>query len=313
MQALLLAVLFSRTAVDDAVRLVMRTQHVAGLSIGIAHERKVLYERGFGWSELGPRSLAQAQTIYRIGSLTKTFTAAAVLDLTRDRKLSLHDPVSEYVASFPWPHAITVEDLLTHQSGIPSYSEGEQLDRHREYTPQQLVDAVASQPVAFDPEKFWSYSNTNYVLLGMIVERVSGMPYQTYLQSAVLDPMNLRNTRYGDRLGQARGYTRDTLNSPVISSSTSFGYAAAGMTSNVPDLLTWLASASEPYYGFFQSHMYGHRVLYASGSVNGFSSFALIEPQTHDAIVILTNADKLDLIPLAKSVFAVLEHVCCTP
>ncbi len=267
---MLLAALLQQAQVDDAVRLVMRTQHVAGLSIGIAHRGKPLYERGYGWSDLGRRSPARALTIYRIGSLTKMFTAAAVLQLESRGKLALADSAAQYLSAFPWPRTITIEQLLTHQSGIPSYNDDASLDRHRAYSPQQLVDAVSSQPVAFEPGKFWSYSNTNYVLLGMIVEHVSGLPYAAFLQANVLNPMHLNATRLGDQPGQAHGYARDTLNSPVAPSSVSFGYAAAGMTSNVPDLLTWLAAMREPYYGLFEAHIYGSVVVYATGSVNGF-------------------------------------------
>jgi len=307
MHALLLAALFARTAIDDAVRLVMRTQHVAGLSIGIARDGKTLYERGYGWSDLGKRAPARAQTIYRIGSLTKSFTAAAILQLQREGKLALSDRVDRLLPGFAW-NGITIEDLLAHESGIPSYSDDDLLDRHRAYTPAQLVAAVAQRPLIFEPGTSWSYSNTNYILLGMIVERVTGMPYAAYLQHAVLDPLDLRDTRYGDQPDEARGYARDTLNMPVAPSSTSFGYAAAGLSSNVSDLLTWLPFVHPPYYGFFIAHMYGYEVVYATGSVNGYSCFAMIVPQTHDAIVILTNADELDVIPLGKSIFADLEQ-----
>src|SRR5579884_1010941 len=144
MHALLLAALFARTAIDDAVRLVMRTQHVAGLSIGIARDGKTLYERGYGWSDLGKRAPARAQTIYRIGSLTKSFTAAAILQLQREGKLALSDRVDRLLPGFAW-NGITIEDLLAHESGIPSYSDDDLIDRHRAYTPAQLVAAVAQQ------------------------------------------------------------------------------------------------------------------------------------------------------------------------
>ncbi len=180
------------------------------------------------------------------------------------------------------------------------------MDRHRHYTPRELVEAATAQPAAA-PGTRVAYSNTNYAVLGAIVERVAGMPFGAYLQTAVLDPLRLRHTRYGDRPGEARGYARDALESPVAPSSTSYAFAAAGMSSNVPDLLRWLAHVRAPYYGFFTAQMYGHEVIYASGSVDGYSAFALIAPQTRDALVILTNADALDLVPLAKSEFAALE------
>lgn len=308
MHAFILALVVLHTAVDDAVHLVMRTQHVAGLSIGIARNGNAVYERGYGWSDLGHRTPAKAETTYRVGSLTKSFTAAAILTLAGQHELSLEDPVARYIPNLPWPRGVTIEDLLRHRSGIPSYSDLNTLDRSRDYTPEQLIQAVASQPLLFQPGTNFSYSNTNYVLLGMIVTRVTGVPYETFLQKAILDPLQLQSTRYGDEPGEARGYARDALNLPVHPSSVSFAYAAAALSSNVPDLLRWVSSLQEPYYGFFEGHMYGSTVIYATGSVNGYSSLAMVAPETHDAIVILTNANELDLIPLAKSVFEALER-----
>ena len=307
MHALLLAVFAARGAVDGAVRLVMRTQHVAGISVGIARAGVSIYERGYGFSKLGPRTPAAAQTVYRVGSLTKSFTAAAILALASQGSLALTDPAARFLPSFPWSRDITIEQLLTHRSGIPSYSEDARLDRHTAYAPEDLVASVASKPLSFVPGRSFAYSNTNYALLGMIVARTSGVPYGQYLQQTILTPLQLEHTRYGDQSNEARGYARDTLNEPVAPSSTSFAYAAAGLTSNVPDLLRWLAVVREPYYGFFIAHMYGYEVVYATGSVDGYSSFAMIVPQTGEAIVILTNADELDVIPLAKSVFAALH------
>ena len=306
MHALLLAALFSRAAVDDAVRLVMRTQHVAGLSVGIVRHGLKVYGRGFGWADLGRRTRSQADTVYRIGSLTKAFTAAAVLNLQHSGKLRIEEPAARYVSPFPWTQDVTVGELLAQRSGIPSYTDTA-LDRAGNYTPAQLVDAVASQPLLFAPGSLFSYSNTNYVLLGMIIEQQSGMPFGVYLQSAVLDPAHLIQTRYGDRPGEARGYARDWLNMPVAPSSVSYAFSAAGMTSNVPDLLRWLSLVREPYYGFLHAELYGYSAFYAAGNVDGYSAIELLVPDEGDALVVLTNADKVDLLPLAQSILAAIE------
>lgn len=306
MHALLLAALFARAAVDDAVRLVMRTQHVAGLSVGVVSRGKAVYARGFGWADLGRRTPARAATVYRIGSLTKAFTAAAILDLQAQGKLRLDDPAARYVPSFPWPHEVTIGELLAQRSGIPSYTDTP-LDRTRDYTPAQLIDAVASQPLLFTPGALFSYSNTNYVLLGMIAEERSTLPFSVFLQSSVLAPSGLKHTRYGDQTGEARGYARDWLNLPVRRSSVSYAFSAAGMSSNVPDLLAWLMPAREPFYGLLRADIYGYSVVYAAGNVDGYSAVEMLVPSTRDALVILTNAGDLDLMPLAKSVFAALE------
>lgn len=307
MLALLLSGLIDTGAIDRAVRLVMRTQRVAGASIGISRSGRVLYERGYGWSDLGRRLPARAGTVYRIGSLTKAFTARAIAQLAAQGKLSLQDRVSREIA-LPWPSDATVEQLLEQRSGIRSYSDDPALDPHAAYSPAQLIEALAAEPPDALPGTQFEYSNTNYVLLGMIVERVSGAPYGSFLQRAVIDPLGLQQTRYGDRAGEARGYARDALNVPVPPSSVSYGFSAAGMTSNVPDLLRWLETIRPPYYGFLSSDMYGYSVRYARGSVPGYSAFEMLSPQTGEEIVILTNAGNLDPAPLAKSLFAAIER-----
>jgi hypothetical protein len=305
MQALLLAVFLARTAIEDAVLAFVRAQHVAGLSIGVVRHGEPVVEAGFGFARLGPRVPADGRTIYRIGSLTKSFTAAAIIALQRQGRLRLDDSAARYVDRFPWP-GVTIGELLEQRTGIPNYSDTE-LDRAGRYTPAQLVASVAAQPLAFAPGALFQYSNTNYVLLGMVVQHAAGAPYHTYLKTNVLDPAGLQHTSYGDQPGEARGYARDTLNLPVPRSSVSYAFSAAGLTSNVPDLLRWVQMLPPPYYGFFEADVYGYPSFYASGNVNGYSALALFTPHERDAIVILTNADALDLMPLAKSVFALIE------
>jgi CubicO group peptidase (beta-lactamase class C family) len=305
MHVLLLATLLQTGEIDRAVRLEMRVERIAGLSIGIVRNGRTLFERGYGTADFGRGTAARGDTVYRIGSLTKPFTAYAIEQLATQGKLALNDPVAKYVA-VPWA-GVTVEDLLLHRSGIPSYSDLRTLNERSEYSPQALVDAVAGMPLQFVPGTQFAYSNTNYVLLGEIVARVTNETYPEYLQTAVLQPLRLAATRYGDRAEQARGYARNTLRTPVVPSSVSYGYAAAGMSSNVPDLLRWLASAREPYYGYFSAQMYGHAVRYATGTVPGYSSYEALFPQSGDRMVILTNADTLDLVPLAEDVLLALE------
>jgi CubicO group peptidase (beta-lactamase class C family) len=293
-------------AVDDAVGLVMREQHVAGLSIAAYSHGRLTCMRGYGFARIGTRTPATPATVYRIGSLTKSFTAAAVLRLAAQSKLELTRPIGDYV-SVPWQTPVTLEELLAQTSGIPDYTEAPSLSRYAPYPPQQLIDAVASRPLLFPPGSAYAYSNTNYVLLGIAIERVSSLPFSAFLESEVLAPAGLRSTRYGDAQNEARGYARDALNLPVRPTSAEYGFSAAGMSSNAGDMLRWLSLVAPPYYGFSRGLIYGYDVYYARGYVNGYSSFALFDDAHRDALVILTNADALDLTPLAMDVFATLE------
>lgn len=306
MHALLLA-LFLQGPVDNAVQLVMRSQHVAGMSVGIAQHGQTIFERAYGERDVMRHLPAQTRTVYRIGSLTKMFTARAIETLARRGKIGLDRPVARYLPGFPWDVGVTVRELLAQRSGIPSYTDDPQLNPYAWYAPAQLVGAVAGQPLRFAPGSQFFYSNTNYVLLGMLVQRVTHVPFEDYVNGHVAMPLHLRSTRYGDQPDEAIGYTyadRDFVR--ATPSSPAYAFAAAAMTSNVPDLLRFLATLRPPYYGLMQSEQFGANIWYASGNVDGYSAFAFIAPDTGDAVVILCNADKLDLAPLALDVLAAL-------
>lgn len=283
----------------------MRAQHVPGISLAMVRNGSAMQACGYGYADLGLRTPAQPQTIYRIGSLTKSFTAAALLRLAAESKVRLADPIAAYVP-VPW-EGVTLEDLLAQRSGIPSYEDVAALSRYGRYTPRQLVDALAQLPLQFSPGTQYAYSNTNYVLLGMVIERASATTYGEFLRENILRPMRLHDTRYGDPNIEAHGYATGTLNAPMRRSTVSFAYAAAGMTSSATDMIRWLGSVRDPFYGFTAETIYGYPVETAHGYVDGYSAFALIQPQAHDTVVILSNANAIDLQPLAMDVFATIE------
>jgi len=307
MHALLLA-LFLQGPVDNAVQIVMRSQHVAGLSVGIAHDGHVVYARGYGERDTLRHLQADSQTVYRIGSLTKMFTARAIETLASRGKLGMERPAARYLPGFPWGGGVTVRDLLEQRSGIPSYTDDDALNPYAWYAPAQLVGAVAREPLQFAPGAQFAYSNTNYVLLGMLAQRIAHVPFEDYVNAHVAAPLRLLRTRYGDQPGEALGYTwdgREYLR--ATPSSPAYAFAAAAMSSNVPDLLRFLQTVRPPYYGLMQSEQFGSSVWYAGGNVNGYSAFAFVAPQTHDEAVILCNADRVDLAPLALDVLAAMR------
>jgi CubicO group peptidase (beta-lactamase class C family) len=306
MHALLLA-LFLQGPVDNAVQLVMRSGHVAGMSVGVAQRGHTVFARGYGERDVLRHLPAEAETVYRIGSLTKMFTARATEALAARRKIGLDRPVARYLPGFPWSQEVTVRDLLAHRSGIPSYTDDTPLNPYAWYAPAQLVNAVAAQPLRFAPGSQYFYSNTNYVLLGMLVQQISRMPFEDYVNAHVVEPLHLQHTRYGDQPDEALGYTwdgRDFMR--AAPSSPAYAFAAAAMSSNVTDLLHFLTMVHPPYSGLMQSEQFGDAVWYASGNVDGYSAFAFIVPGTGDAAVMLCNADKIDLAPLALDILAAL-------
>src|SRR5579884_587196 len=148
MHALLLALLW-RGPIDSAVQLVMRTQHIAGMSVGIARGGRTLYEQGYGERDVLRHLPARADTVYRVGSLTKAFTARAILTLAAKGKVSLNQPAAAYLPRFPWGGEVTVRDLLAQRSGIPSYTDDYALNPYAWYAPAQLSGAVAQEALEF--------------------------------------------------------------------------------------------------------------------------------------------------------------------
>jgi CubicO group peptidase (beta-lactamase class C family) len=171
----------------------------------------------------------------------------------------------------------------------------------------QLVGAVAQRPLEFTPGTQFYYSNTNYVLLGMLVQRAARIPFEDYVNAHVAAPLHLHDTRYGDQPDEALGYTWDGRDfARATPTSPAYAFAAAAMSSNVPDLLRFLETLRPPYYGLLQSEQFGEGVWYASGNVDGYSAFAFVIPESGAAVAILCNADKIDLAPLALDIIAAL-------
>ena len=307
MHALLLA-LFLRGPIDSAVQLVMRSEHIAGMSVGVARSGQTLYEQGYGERDALRHLPAQPYTVFRIGSLTKAFTARAILTLAGKGKVSLNRPAAAYLPEFPWGDEVTVRDLLAQRSGIPSYTDDPLLNPYAWYAPSQLFGAVAHQPLEFAPGTRFAYSNTNYVLLGAIVQRVSGEQFEDYVNAHVIASQHLHHTRYGDQPDEALGYTWDgRAFARATPSSPAYAFSAAAMTSNVPDLLRFLDTVRAPYYGLLQNERVGGSVWYANGNVDGYSAFMFVVPQTGDEAVILCNADRVDLAPLALDILHALD------
>lgn len=307
MHSLLLALLL-QGRIDAAVRIVMRTQHVAGLSLGLAHDGRTIYTRGYGERDVLRHLPAQPATVYRIGSLTKAFTARAIATLAKHSKLGLDQPAARYLPYFPWGPQVSVRDLLAQRSGIPSYTDDPALNPYAWHAPQQLAGAVARHPLQFSPGTQFAYSNTNYVLLGMIVQQIARQPFEDFVNARVVAPLHLHRTRYGDQPAEALGYTWDgNAFARATPSSPAYAFSAAAMSSNVPDLLRFLDTLRPPYYGLLQSERFGSGVWFASGNVNGYSAFEFMMPQTGDEAVILCNADKVDLAPLALDVLQALQ------
>lgn len=212
----------------------------------VAVDGRSVFRHGYGTADLDHDVPNTPATKFRIGSLTKQFTAAAVLLLEQQGKLSLSDPVGKHVADCPKAWAdVTIHQLLSHTAGVPEHTTAVFLKPGGPavaYTPKAIIDLVKDKPLDFTPGEKWDYTNTGYILLGMVIEAVSGKGYEAFMREAVFDPLGLADTgveRNGMVLrGRATGYARGGGDVAQYV-HMSLPHAAGAMYSTVDDLLAW--------------------------------------------------------------------------
>jgi D-alanyl-D-alanine carboxypeptidase len=314
----------------------LQSQAVAGLSLAIVRNGRVVYSRGYGFSSVELQQTMRDSALFEIGSITKEFTAAIVLSLVDDGKLTLDAPLSRFVPDYPRGGEITIRDLLAMRSGIPDYTDQSTFDKaaFTPTSPQAIVDTVKQLPLDFDPGTQWEYSNTNYVLLGMVIEKVAGTPYVDQLFQKVVKPLNMLVTSYGDAGASspdmATGYVLqgDRLR-PDKPWDLDWAYSAGGIVSNVLDLAIWdtgllngklLNNAdlremwsettlkdgtSVPYgYGWTIESLYGHREIDTNGGLPGYNGRNATFPNDQFDVVVLGNSKSFDAGPVVNQIFA---------
>jgi D-alanyl-D-alanine carboxypeptidase len=184
---------------DGAALDALRQLPMAGFSIAVARGGEVVMAKGYGYADLARRVPASGNTIYRVGSIGKEFTAAAVLRLAEEGELSLEDSITEHLPDYPEPESrVTVRHLLSHTSGLSEGAIGPLLAETGGvgYTRDEIVARFASQPLVFEPGTRWSYSNSGYMLAGLVIESVSDASYADYMTDGVLRPLGLSDTSY---------------------------------------------------------------------------------------------------------------------
>src|SRR5262249_4831944 len=221
--------------------------HAPGLSVAVIRGRDTLLLAGFGIADRAKGRQATPATIYEIGSITKQFTSASIMRLARPPKLPIDDQMSEYLPQNPMHrNRVTLRHLLTHASGIRSYTEVEAWRPHwaEDLTPDSIMGFVAKDSFDFAPGTRYKYDNSGYVLLGMIVEKVSGQPYAKFLETNFFKPLGLTHTSYCPNHATdpdfASGYSKkDDGVMPHEYLSLTQPYAAGSICSTVGDLVKW--------------------------------------------------------------------------
>lgn len=236
--------------VDDFIKSEMRLRHIPGLSLAIVRNGRVIKASGYGLANIESNVPATPDSVYQIGSMTKQFTAAGIMLLVENGTVSLDEAIDKYLPDLPptWRSA-TVRHLLTHTSGIKDFADlaDTESERSKDYTKAQIIALVSGAPLEFRPGEKWNYSNTGYFLLGMIIERVSGKPYEDFLRERIFQPLGMVDTRLNDLNEivprRAAGYVLRNghlYNAQPV--SPTHPYAAGGLLSTAADLAKWDAA-----------------------------------------------------------------------
>jgi D-alanyl-D-alanine carboxypeptidase len=229
-------------------------QLAPGFSLSVMHADQLLYSKGFGFANLETNTPVKPRSVFRIGSITKQFTATAILLLAEDGKLTVDDKLSRFLPDFPHADTITLKQMLTHTSGLGNYTQTDTPEMfiqaaRTDYNDQALLTAMRNTNPLFAsrPGTTWQYSNTAYVLLGLVIGKASGVPYSRFFQERLMTPIGLSSTAVDDAAtvvpGRVSGYTPNSAtpsgfdNASFI--SMSFPGAAGSIRSTTEDLCRW--------------------------------------------------------------------------
>ncbi|MEC5159565.1 MULTISPECIES: serine hydrolase domain-containing protein [unclassified Janthinobacterium] len=295
-----------------------------GATVIVTLDGKTVFRQAYGMASIVEQQAMLPETTLRLGSISKQFTAVAILMLVEEGKLSVSDKISQFLSDYPAQgRQITIEHLLTHSSGIVSFTGKEGFDANitKELSIAQMIDSFKDDPLEFAPGTAFNYNNSGYFLLGTIIEKLSGMSYAKYVQRHIFVPLGMSNTYYeGYELSPQRtaaGHTyRNGAFVPCDAISMSQVYAAGALVSNVDDMARWenaVASgklisvanwtkAFTPYrlangnscgygYGWEVRTLQQRPMLAHGGGINGFMTFALRLPEDKLFVAVLSNAD----------------------
>jgi CubicO group peptidase (beta-lactamase class C family) len=318
--------------IDDYLQAQMKEHGIAGAALLVVQNGQPVKTAAYGFANLELRTPVRPETVFEIGSLTKQFTAAGILLLQQDRKLSVDDKVRRYLREAPttWKD-ITLRHLLTHTSGIKNYTGFDGFELRRHLTQAQFIEVVRVLPLDFQPSTSWKYCNTGYNLLGFVIENVSGKSYWDFMSERIFQPLGMTATT--NRLpsliitNRAAGY--EQTNHVLINRDSDLTdvFSAGALVSTVLDFGRWnaaldgeklLTAASKEQmwhpmalrddkptkygFGWFIDTVEGHRNIGHSGSTSGFSASIQRFPDEHLAVILLTNTDEQIATTLARKI-----------
>lgn len=316
----------SRSAIDGIVRDALAASGVPSASIAVVRDGRITYVKAYGLARLEPKTPAAAPMRYGIGSVSKQFTSTAVLMLAEEGKLSLDDPVSRFAPDLTGAGSVKIRQLLSHTSGYQDYWPQDYVPPFmlQPTTAAAILDRWAKKALDFTPGTQYQYSNTGYVLAGVIVEKASGTPLLPFLTARIFRPLQMASVANidQDRLGDTdpTGYLRYALGPlrPAPKEGKGWLFAAGELAMTAEDLARWNVGMIDQKllqpesYRQMQTEVLlengvgigyglgidvlrrnGHRVLQHGGEVSGFTSTNMVFPDDRAAVTVLVNQDSI--------------------
>lgn len=294
-------------------------------SLSIMKDGKTIYNKSIGYQYItaNKKKKASKETKYRIGSITKVFTAIMMFQLIDEQKISLEDKLSQFHPEIPNASKITIANLLNHSSGLFNITKDPEASEWtlEPTTQEQMLQRIEKHPPDFQPGKKNEYSNTNFILLGYILEAIEKEPYREILQERIVNKLNLQNTYFGNTIDTTTGeslsyfYKNDTL-VPGTETHLSNPGGAGAIVSNPSDLITFVnalfnsklmssssfktMTTTEGEYGsgILKGEKYGQTIFAHNGSIDGFEFLIIYLPETKTALAITANAANYALMPV---------------
>lgn len=301
----------------------------------VHYQNKNIFEKSYGWQDAEKKIPNQDKSVYQIASLTKSFTALVIVKLSEEGKLSFKDPISKFIPDYPRGNEITIEHLLTHTSGIYEILRNKEffsmLPTGKSITKDQELSFFKNEPLDFEPGTQFSYTNSGYILLGIIIEKITGLSYENAVRKIILDPLKMTHTGF-NYLALKSPYktvpysyiSKTKQEKTQVWNSTLTG-PAGQIYSTVEDLYNYylglrdykivskeaFKKATTPYlsgyaYGWFIDDLYGKKLINHGGNIEGSTSYFAMLPDDDLCIILLNNITSKKLEKAGNTILAAL-------
>jgi CubicO group peptidase (beta-lactamase class C family) len=309
------------------------TQNKLNGAVLVAQKGKIIYQKGFGYRNAETKTSNDANGIFQIGSITKQITVAVIMQLQQEGKLSVQDKLSKYFPGFTNGDKITIENLLTHTSGIHNYTEDTifvKSDVTKHYTQAEMLNVFRNYSPDFEPGANWHYSNSGYSLLGYIIEKVEKKPYERVVRERIFQPLGMMNSGFDftnlSNANKTKGYfslNPTPVPAPIVDST--IAYSAGAVYTTVGDLYKWeraiytnkilkpesWKAVFTPYknkygYGWGIDSLFGRLITAHGGGIHGYSSNILRFPADELVIIAFDNSSSNALSNISKHLAAIV-------